>query len=98
MKGFEETLDKMLKTFKAKNTDYAGKGDPFRNFKLCEQLGICSVEQGIMVRMSDKMSRISNLLTNEAQVKSESIYDTLEDLSVYSIILKCYLEQKKGGE
>lgn len=95
MKGFEETLDKMKETFKRKNADYAGKGDPFRNFKLCEQLGICSVEKGIMVRMTDKMSRIANLLENEAQVKDESIYDTLEDLSTYSVILKCWLQYKK---
>jgi len=95
MKEFVESLDKMKEIHAQKNHDYAGEEDPFKNFRMCENMGLCSVETGIMVRMSDKMSRIANLLEKENAVKDESITDTLIDLANYSIILKCYLEQKK---
>jgi len=95
MKEFVESLDKMKEIHAQKNHDYAGEEDSFKNFRMCENMGLCSVETGIMVRMSDKMSRIANLLEKENAVKDESITDTLIDLANYSIILKCYLEQKK---
>lgn len=95
MKGFIETIDKMKVIHKAKNHDYAEKEDPYKNFRMCENMGLCSVETGIMVRMSDKMSRIANLLEKENAVKDESIADTLMDLSIYAIILKCYIEQNR---
>jgi len=94
--GFKETLDKMYEIHIAKNHDYAGKANPFKNFELVEAVGVCSVEKGILVRMCDKMSRISNLLETEGKVADEKIEDTLCDLANYSVILKCYLEQKKG--
>lgn len=95
--GFEKTLEEMKKIMIAKNHDYAGELDAFKNFRYCEELGICSTEQGLMVRMSDKMSRISNLLSSDAMVKDEKITDTLQDLANYSIILKCWLETKNDS-
>ena len=62
--------------------------------KLVESLWITSVEKWILVRMADKMSRISTLIDQEAQVKDEAIEDTLQDLANYSIILKLYLSTK----
>jgi len=93
---FRELQDESFTVLKNKNKDYAGVGDPFKNFKLVETLGICNVEQGILVRMCDKMSRISTLLGKEASVQDEKITDTLQDLSNYSLILRVYLEQKNG--
>jgi hypothetical protein len=95
--GFNKTLEQMQKIMKAKNADYAGSTDPFKNFKQCETLGICSVEKGILVRMSDKMSRISTLIGEDKEnaVADEKIEDTLIDLATYSIILRCYLNDKK---
>ena len=88
----KELQSESLNIMVNKNKDYAGAGDPFKNFKMCESIGICSAEKGILVRMTDKLQRISNLLTTEAQVKDESILDTLQDLSNYSLILRVYLE------
>jgi hypothetical protein len=97
MDRFEKELDKMVVIARAKNSDYADTvNDPYKNFRFCEQLGVCSVEQGIVVRMSDKLSRISNLLSKEAKVSDEKITDTLLDLANYSIILKLWLEDKNG--
>ena len=95
LQRLEELYKSNLEISRAKNNDYAGDGDPFKNFKLCEMLGICSVEEGMLVRITDKLSRISNLLKKEAKVKDESILDTLQDLSNYSMIMRVYLESKK---
>jgi len=79
----------------AKNADYANGDDPFQNFRLVAAMGTCTVEQGILVRMSDKMQRIANLLTREAEVKDESIADTLSDLRNYANILQIYINYIK---
>lgn len=79
---------------KRKNADYATEADPFANFKACEMIGIPATT-GILVRMTDKLMRVSNLLKKgEAQVKDESIGDTLSDLANYAIILRMLIENK----
>ncbi len=83
-----------LEIMKRKNADYAGTEDPFRNFKNVEVLGVCSTEAGLVVRMTDKLSRIANLIKQDAKVKDESISDTLIDLMNYANILKVYLNNK----
>ena len=90
----QTTFTHCIETAKRKNADYAGENsDPFKNFKNCVFLGV-PVEKGILVRMMDKMSRISNLIDKEAQVKDESINDTLDDLINYAAILKSYIKNK----
>jgi len=83
----------MLDTMERKNHDYAG-WEEYKNFTLVEKLWVCSVEQWVLVRMSDKFSRLSTLLNKEAKVKDETITDTLIDLANYSIILASYLKDK----
>jgi nucleoside 2-deoxyribosyltransferase len=92
---FKELTRKMLDITTAKNGDYARSNDAFKNFRLIEQLSpAIKVEDGILVRMSDKMTRIANLLHNEAKVADEKIEDTLLDLANYSLILIVWLRQK----
>jgi hypothetical protein len=91
--NLEETFKQCLEISKAKNQDYAGVDDPFRNFKNALSVGV-SVDRGIMVRMMDKISRISNLLDKEAAVKDERLEDTLCDLINYSAILLAYLKNE----
>jgi hypothetical protein len=93
---FKEITEKMNELVARKNADYAGANDAFKNFKMCEALGVCSVEEGIVVRMSDKLTRISNLLNSEAKVADEKIQDTLLDLANYSIILSLVMSEKGG--
>ena len=85
-----------LSISRKKNADYADGSDAFQNFRGVETWGICSVEQGLMVRISDKMQRISNLLKRSAEVKDESIVDTLSDARNYLNILQVWLECKGG--
>lgn len=59
---------------------------------------ICSVEQGFLVRMSDKYARICNLIGNQKEnaVLDEKVEDTLIDLANYSMLLAVYLKSKNG--
>jgi hypothetical protein len=94
IKAIEDTYTEAVKILKAKNKDYAGTEDPFKNFRFADLVGV-SVERAIMVRMSDKLARISNIQGKETAVK-ETISDTLTDLINYSAILKVYIENKDG--
>lgn len=94
VKWFEDTLRNMYNIMLKKNADYSTNNDPFSNFTIVEKLWIAEVEAWILVRMTDKISRIWNLLKREAKVTDESIQDTLEDLANYSIILKLYIDSK----
>lgn len=84
----------MNKTTAAKNADYADGENAFSNFTRVELLGIATTEQGFLTRMVDKLCRIANLVKQPAQVKDESITDTLMDLANYAIILAAYLSEK----
>jgi hypothetical protein len=75
-----------------KNSDYASPDRPFANFEAAPLVGV-SVARGILVRMQDKLQRISNLLDRPAM--NESIQDSCDDLSMYALILGCYLEQNQ---
>ena len=79
----------------SKNKDYNNSEYPFHNFERVEQLGICSTEKGILVRMNDKFSRICNLIDKNPNVIDEKIEDTLIDLINYSAILYVYIKHKK---
>lgn len=101
---FRNTVSRMVEITTAKNHDYcaSSKGtgderyyDAFANFGLVEKLGIASKEKAVLVRMSDKMSRICSLLDREGMVADEKIEDTLIDLANYAIILKIMLTAKK---
>lgn len=75
-----------------KNADYAGDADPFKNFRMSEQVGV-DPARAILVRISDKLSRISNLLDREAEVKDERLEDTICDMINYLAILKAYIKK-----
>ena len=96
IKYVEEEMAKELDITIRKNADYSGETVAFANFDAVEKLWICSAEVGLLVRMTDKMCRISNLITSakEAKVKDESICDTLSDLSNYARILNIYILTK----
>lgn len=47
----------------------------------------CSTDAAIRVRMSDKVSRIRSLLSKRAEVKEETIEDSIGDLGGYCLLL-----------
>ncbi len=96
VKELEENQEKDLEIVQAKNQDYADGDDPFQNFRMVEDAGFVTVEEGIVVRLSDKMQRIMNLIqADEAAVEDEALADTLSDARNYLNILQVYLEEEK---
>lgn len=84
-KAMREQYDGQYKTFCKKNSDY---GNSFE--ESLDKHGIVAS----IVRMTDKMNRLE-ALTDESrkqQVGSESLLDTLEDLSNYAALTACWLK------
>ena len=84
-----------------KNRDYAGNhgSEPFANFTRCEAMGICDTEQGFMVRITDKMSRLSSFVqSGKMHVEDESFQDTCLDVINYMVLLSAYIIERDGEE
>ena len=80
-----------------KNLDYAGDIEhgrqPFANFERVAAMGICTTPQGFLVRMTDKLSRLSSFVqSGSLEVKDESVHDTLIDLLNYTVLLAAFLK------
>lgn len=90
-KSMENQYEHQLETFKRKNHDY---GNSFE--KSLDTFGLVA---GI-VRMNDKFERLLSLTqgNKNALVGSESLVDTLEDLSNYAAMAACYLKGKKAED
>lgn len=92
--SIEKSYADALEIIKAKNKDYASSTNPFRNFEYAQYVNV-DVPDAIMVRISDKMARIANLLHQEGRaVMDERIEDTILDCANYLVILKAYLEDR----
>jgi hypothetical protein len=76
-KAISEICDEIKETLIKKNRDY---GDSFS--KLYQEYGDLSV----VIRLSDKLERYKNLISNDNLVKDESKEDTLKDTAGYSIL------------
>lgn len=88
-----DVFSKNISTAAAKNHDYAGNEDPLANFRECERFGV-GMAEGIMVRLSDKWSRLVTLFNDSPEVVDESFLDTVEDMQVYLGILHYVLSRK----
>lgn len=89
----------MMEVTRDKNADYAGfaDDDPFANLSTCEKIGIAPTTVGILIRMTDKVSRINTYLKRgQLKVSDEGIVDTLLDLSNYSILLAGVITDKQN--
>lgn len=84
-----EICERLNKLYAAKNKDY---GDSF---------GEGYKEYGLImpaIRLEDKFKRFKQLIKQEAEVKDETIIDTLMDLANYSIMTIIELENEKKKE
>jgi hypothetical protein len=91
---FYEIIQELADLHERKNHDYSA-GDPLRNLRRCQELGIRPFI-GTLVRLQDKWSRITVLAREPAQVKNESIKDSLRDSAVYSILALILLEEEEA--
>ena len=87
LKEMSRIFEKANTLVTAKNKDYATDSNPFKSFAISEALGY-SVEESILIRMGDKLARLTTLLKKSTapEVNNESIEDTLLDLVVYPAI------------
>lgn len=85
MEQFMDITTNMAKTHAAKNHDY---GNSFE--QSLDKFGLLAA----VVRMGDKMNRIESLSKKEAEVKDESIKDTLIDLANYAVMTVMWLNRK----
>jgi len=93
-----DLCERALEISRQKGHDYSGTKDTLRNLKNTGTLsgGAVSAEQGVLVRMGDKLSRLWSLLSgldSDAWVKDESMEDTLLDMVNYSILLVALLRE-----
>lgn len=93
----EELCHQALELMKKKNHDYAGNSGktPFANFERCEAMGICTTEAGFLVRMTDKLSRLSTFAdAGKLQVDNEGYNDAIVDIINYCILFSAYVKSK----
>lgn len=90
--------NRALDIMRVKNNDYAGSGgeDPFANFRRVQAMGVCSVEQGFLVRIVDKVSRLSTFAQDgKLAVKNESYEDAILDIMNYCVLMSAYVKDKQ---
>lgn len=86
---FESVLDEMKELHAKKDKDY---GSAFH--KSFEEFGVTA---GV-VRLNDKMERVKALVKNgKAEVKDESLLDSLKDMASYAVMLYVELKNKENG-
>ncbi len=93
----QELCQIALDIMKKKNHDYAGNSGltPFANFERCEAMGVCSTEQGFLVRIIDKVSRLSTFAKDgKLVVDNEGYNDAVLDIINYCVLFSAYVKSK----
>lgn len=86
VENFIKITNEMAKTYSVKNQDYGNSFEQSLN-----EFGLVAAS----VRISDKMNRIKSLTKKPAQVKDESINDTLLDMATYCVMTISWLNKSK---
>lgn len=87
----KQTFSDCIAIVEKKNSDYAKQDDALSNFRNASLVGV-TPERAILVRVADKLARISNILDkNSISVKDETVEDTLNDIINYLAILKAMI-------
>jgi hypothetical protein len=94
MQGLHDALTaKALTLMKGKQADYGKEGDCLANFRLAENLGV-DPRFGVLLRMMDKMSRLSTSVTKG--LANESRTDSILDIINYAVIFEALSREKDG--
>jgi hypothetical protein len=93
IQSIEKSYADGVALIKIKNADYANPTNPFKNFESAIVADV-DVKRAILIRVLDKISRISNLLEREPKVVEEKLEDTVLDCCNYLAILKAKIEDE----
>jgi hypothetical protein len=91
---FHALIAEIVALHESKNHDYASDADPLSNFRRSSSVGV-EPYRGIVVRMTDKWSRIEQLMSGKSP-KNESLRDSLIDNAVYSLLAVVLLDESEG--
>lgn len=95
-----ENLTKAAKSLmEKKNHDYGGREENcWGNLELVEALtgGDVTLEEGVLIRMGDKLSRLWTISHSEAMVVDESVDDTIIDIINYAVLLSARIKERRG--
>jgi hypothetical protein len=94
---FFKLAEIMQEIHRRKNSNYAKAGKPLSNFDRAKELGI-PAWKGVLIRLSDKWSRIVELSKGKTDAVGESLSDTLIDAANYALICMILLEEELGVE
>lgn len=95
MKSIEEIFDEITATLKSKQHDYATDESPFKNFQTSASMLGCRPEDVIVTNLAQKVSRISNLISENRSPKFEALNDSINDLIGYAILLRQWNDTKR---
>ena len=87
---------KDILTTKVRN--YSGEGDAYTNFRRVEDLHICSMSNGILARISDKLGRLITHCNSAGLVGEESFEDSIIDTINYLVFLHGCIVTKGDGD
>ena len=88
--------EKALAIMVQKNNDYAFGDDPYANFRKGEIFGLCSTEAGILLRVTDKISRLATFVKDgKLMVEGEGYEDAVLDVMNYMVLFYAYQQDKQ---
>ncbi len=93
---FENILASMLDIHRRKAHDYTSEQSPLGNFMESRRVGV-EASKACFIRLQDKYTRACNLIGGaQAQVKEETVEDTLVDMANYCILTILCLQEERG--
>lgn len=94
---FNEFVEKQRSLLESKGHDYANE-DVLSNFKKVGAVTGNGATGAVLNLIATKVVRLANLLEKGADGKHESLEDTLVDLSNYSFLASCILNERKEDQ
>lgn len=83
------------------NRDQQLSGDTLFNLRVAEIMGLTdAAEVGVLIRLMDKMMRLASLMKpgREAEVKNESVMDTVDDVHNYIDYAALLWQKRRAGK
>lgn len=90
---FENFVNEMRGILIKKGNDYSND-DKLSNFKQVAEIVGIKPAQVALTLMAIKLSRLGVLLNSEIEPSNESVSDSIIDLSNYSFLLDCIINEK----